>query len=69
MPTQLSGEATIVEPGQEGAGVLRGGYIETSNVEIVTEMVNLIIAQRAFELNSKTVETADQSSIANNVKR
>ena len=45
MPTQLSGEATIVEPGQEGAGVLRG-YIETSNVEIVTEMVNLIIAQR-----------------------
>lgn len=68
--TQLSGEPVICDPGQDGAGILRGGYIETSNVEIVTEMVNLIIAQRAFELNSKTVETADQMwSIANNVKR
>lgn len=68
--TQLSGEAVEAIPGQDGAGLLRGGYIETSNVEIVTEMVNLIIAQRAFELNSKAVETADQMwGIANNVKR
>jgi len=68
--TQLSGEAVLAAPGQEGAGILRGGYLETSNVEIVTEMVNLIIAQRAFELNSKAVETADQMwGIANNVKR
>lgn len=68
--TQLSGEAIEGVPGQEGAGVIRGGYLETSNVEIVTEMVNLIIAQRAFELNSKAVETADQMwGIANNVKR
>lgn len=68
--TALSGEATTVVPGQGGAGAIRGGYLETSNVEIVTEMVNLIIAQRAFELNSKAVETADQMwGIANNVKR
>lgn len=68
--TQMSGEAKTCTPGSDGAGVLRGGYIETSNVEIVTEMVNLIVAQRAFELNSKTVETVDQMwSIANNVKR
>jgi flagellar basal-body rod protein FlgG len=68
--TQLSGEPVEAVPGQDGAGLLRGGYIETSNVEIVTEMVNLIIAQRAFELNSKAVETADQMwGIANNVKR
>lgn len=68
--TQLSGEAVLHDPGQDGAGILRGGYIETSNVEIVTEMVNLIVAQRAFELNSKTVETADQMwGIANNVRR
>jgi flagellar basal-body rod protein FlgG len=68
--TQLSGEAVTAVPGQGGAGIIRGGYLETSNVEIVTEMVNLIIAQRAFELNSKAVETADQMwGIANNVKR
>lgn len=68
--TQISGEATVGTPGQNGAGIIRGGYLETSNVEIVTEMVNLIIAQRAFELNSKAVETADQMwGIANNVKR
>ena len=43
--------------------------MEKSNVDIVSEMVNLIVAQRAFELNSKTVETADQMwAIANNVK-
>jgi flagellar basal-body rod protein FlgG len=68
--TQLSGEGVEAIPGQDGAGLIRGGYLETSNVEIVTEMVNLIIAQRAFELNSKAVETADQMwGIANNVKR
>ncbi len=68
--TQLSGEPVETLAGQDGAGQILGGYIETSNVEIVTEMVNLIIAQRAFELNSKAVETADQMwGIANNVKR
>jgi flagellar basal-body rod protein FlgG len=66
----MSGEPELLTPGEDGAGILRGGYIETSNVEIVTEMVNLIVAQRAFELNSKTIETADQMwGIANNVKR
>lgn len=68
--TPMSGEPELLTPGEDGAGILRGGYIETSNVEIVTEMVNLIVAQRAFELNSKTIETADQMwGIANNVKR
>lgn len=68
--THVSGRATSCVPGQGGAGILRGGYLETSNVEIVTEMVNLIVAQRAFELNSKTVETADQMwGIANNIRR
>ena len=57
-------------PGQDGAGTVLSGYIEKSNVEIVTEMVNLIVAQRAFELNSKSVETADQMwAIANNIRR
>lgn len=67
--TRASGEPQELMPGENGAGVLRGSYLETSNVDIVTEMVNLIVAQRAFELNSKTVETADQMwAIANNVK-
>ena len=68
--TALSGTPRLTVAGQDGAGTVRGGYLETSNVDIVTEMVNLIIAQRAFELNSKAVETADQMwGIANNVKR
>ncbi len=67
--TPMSGEPELLTPGENGAGILLSGYIETSNVEIVTEMVNLIVAQRAFELNSKTIETADQMwGIANNVK-
>jgi flagellar basal-body rod protein FlgG len=65
-----SGEGIKVEPGQEGAGSILSNYLETSNVEIVSEMVNLIVAQRAFELNSKAVETADQMwAIANNIRR
>ncbi len=68
--TPQSGPATQVEPGQQGAGLILSGYIEKANVEIVTEMVNLIVAQRVFELNSKSVETADQMwAIANNIRR
>jgi flagellar basal-body rod protein FlgG len=67
--TRASGASQELTPGEDGAGLLRGSYLETSNVDIVSEMVNLIVAQRAFELNSKTVETADQMwAIANNVK-
>ncbi len=69
LATRASGEAAEFTPGSDGAGILRGSYLETSNVDIVSEMVNLIVAQRAFELNSKAVETADQMwAIANNVR-
>lgn len=68
--TTASGEPRTVVPGEEGSGRILSGFLETSNVQIVSEMVNLIIAQRAFELNSKAVETADQMlAIANNLKR
>ena len=68
--TVQSGEGVQVEPGRLGAGLILSGYTEKANVEIVTEMVNLIVAQRAFELNSKAVETADQMwALANNIKR
>ncbi|AGC67119.1 flagellar basal-body rod protein FlgG [Thermoclostridium stercorarium subsp. stercorarium DSM 8532] len=49
---------------------IRQGYLEASNVQVVEEMVNLITAQRAYELNSKAITTADEMmSIANNLKR
>jgi len=50
--------------------ILRQGFLETSNVQVVEEMVKLIAAQRAYELNSKAIQTSDEMiSIANNLKR
>jgi flagellar basal-body rod protein FlgG len=57
--TQASGEAIPGTPGLEGMGVLRHRFLEMSNVAIVQEMVNLIIAQRAYEFNSRTIQTSD----------
>ncbi|MGO9380311.1 MAG: flagellar basal-body rod protein FlgG [Dissulfurispiraceae bacterium] len=58
--TDASGEATTGTPGLKGLGTIQQGYVEMSNVNIVQELANLITAQRAFEMNSKTVQTADQ---------
>jgi flagellar basal-body rod protein FlgG len=58
------------EPGQDGFGRLLQGYLEMSNVKVVDEMVNLIVAQRAYEVNAKSIQAADEMmSLANNVKR
>jgi flagellar basal-body rod protein FlgG len=54
-----SGPPLIGVPGQNGFGSLQGGFLETSNVRVVEEMINLISAQRAFEFNSKAVQAAD----------
>lgn len=68
--TEASGEPTIGTPGQEGMGLVRQGFLETSNVDVVKEMVDLIAAQRAYEINSKMVTTSeDMLQIANNLKR
>ena len=68
--TDASGDPITDLPGQGGLGTLDQGYLEMSNVEVVDEMVNMIIAQRAYEMNSKAIQTADEmSSIANNLKR
>jgi flagellar basal-body rod protein FlgG len=68
--TASSGEPIISTPGEEGLGLLRQGFVESSNVEVVQEMVNLITAQRAYEINSKVVTTADQLlAMANQLKR
>jgi flagellar basal-body rod protein FlgG len=60
-PTDASGDATVSTPGgQEGAGTILQGYVESSNVSTVTEFVNLIVAQRGYEANSKVVKAADE---------
>ncbi len=58
-PTSASGTAESGQPNQSGYGAVRQGYLETSNVNVVQEMVNMIIAQRAYEINSKSIQTAD----------
>ncbi len=70
VPTGASGAAVTDLPGQNGLGTVDQGYLEMSNVQIVDEMVNMIVAQRAYEMNSKAIQTADDmASIANNLKR
>jgi flagellar basal-body rod protein FlgG len=69
-PTKASGEPITGTPGQNGLGTLASGYVEMSNVKVVEEMVNLIVAQRAYEVNSKSIQTADEMlNIANNLRR
>jgi flagellar basal-body rod protein FlgG len=58
--TGSSGTAQTSTPGTNGAGVLMQGYVETSNVNVVEEMVNMIQTQRAYEINSKAITTSDQ---------
>ena len=55
-----SGTATTGAPGTNGLGVISQGYVETSNVNVVEEMVNMIQTQRAYEINSKAIQAADQ---------
>jgi len=55
-----SGTAETGLPGQGGYGRILQGYLETSNVNVVEEMVNMITAQRAYEINSKSIQTSDQ---------
>lgn len=66
----LSGEPTEQLPGEGGAGTLAQGYLEASNVNMAEEMVNLVLAQRAYELNAKVIQAADEMlSISNNLRR
>jgi flagellar basal-body rod protein FlgG len=58
--TVSSGTPTAGTPGNNGLGVLSQGYVETSNVNVVEELVNMIQTKRAFEINSKAVQTSDQ---------
>ena len=69
-PTESSGTATTGTAGQNGLGTIGQGFLEMSNVSIMEEMVNMIISQRAYETNSKAVQTADEMlQQTNNLKR
>lgn len=70
LPTKASGDPVIDTPGVNGLGRLASGFVEMSNVKVVEEMVNMIVAQRAYEVNSKAIQTADEMlGIANNLRR
>ncbi|MCO5099806.1 MAG: flagellar basal-body rod protein FlgG [Burkholderiaceae bacterium] len=60
LETAASGAPTIGTPGNNGAGLVSQGYVETSNVNVVEELVAMIQTQRAYEINSKSIQTSDQ---------
>lgn len=68
--TAASGEPFTGEPGSMGLGELAQGFLEMSNVQVVDEMVNMIVTQRAYELNAASIRTSDQMlGIATALKR
>lgn len=68
--TEASGEPIFGNAGEEGFGTVVQGYLEKSNVDVAQEMINLIVAQRAYEINSKAVKTSDElMAMTNNLKR
>ena len=65
-----SGDAVLGNPGgTEGMGTLQQGYLENSNVDVVTEFVQMVLAQRAYESNSKVIKEEDMYSQVNNMTR
>ena len=64
--TLASGSPTTGTPGSSGLGTIQQGFLEKSNVQMVTELVNLITAQRAYETNSRVIKAGDEMlTIAN----
>ena len=70
LPSDASGTPITGAAGTSGLGTLAQGYLEMSNVSVVEEMVKMIVGQRAYEINSKAIQAADEMlQVANNVKR
>lgn len=68
--TAASGEPIDGTPGLDGFGTISQGYLEMSNVQVVEEMVNMIVAQRAYEINAKAIQASDEMlQVANNLRR
>jgi flagellar basal-body rod protein FlgG len=67
---EASGEAIAGRAGQDGMGALAQGFLETSNVKLIDEMVNMMIAQRGYEASMKVVQAADElSGMVNNLRK
>ena len=58
--TDASGPGNFAQPGLDGAGLVMQNFVETSNVNVAEELVNMIVTQRAYEMNSKSIQTSDQ---------
>lgn len=70
LPTASSGEPLTGNPGAIGLGTINQGFLEMSNVNVVEEMVNMIVSQRAYEVASKAVQASDEIlQASNNIKR
>ncbi len=70
LTTDASGDPTTGTPGEDGFGTIAQGFLEMSNVSVVEEMVNMITSQRAYEINSKVIQTSDDMlQTANHLKR
>lgn len=68
IPTDASGDPTSGQPGTSSFGTVLQGYLENSNINVVEEMVNMIVGQRAYEANSKVIKASDEMlSTANNI--
>ncbi|MFZ6646142.1 flagellar basal-body rod protein FlgG [Undibacterium sp. TJN25] len=69
-PTAKSGDPVYGKPGDNGMGTISQGYLEASNVNMVNEMVNLMTAQRAYEMNVKVIQASDEMlGMSNNLRR
>ena len=70
LETDASGAPLTGDPGTQGIGFLAQGFLESSNVQVVEEIINMIIAQRAYEASSKVIQTSDEMlQLANNIGR
>jgi len=70
LETDASGAVVLGTAGNDGLGTISQGFLEMSNVSVVEEMVNMIVGQRAYEINSKAIQTADEMlQTANSLKR
>lgn len=70
IPSESSGDPTQGNPGTDEFGTISQGFLEMSNVDVVEEMINMIMAQRAYELGTKVIQTGDDMlQMANNLRR
>jgi len=70
LETQASGAPNVGQPGLDGLGTIAQGFLENSNVQVVEEVIQMIIAQRAYEANSRVIQASDEMlQTANNVRR